>query len=199
MTNPIEMGASWLDVVAKLKQDAQYSQAFDKLYSEGITRTTIKDAIVTFEKSLYTPNSRFDQYLRGDKAAITLKEKQGYKYFKKYGCISCHQGINVGGNMYQKIGVLDDFFAGRKKTKADLGRFNVTGLESDKYKFKVPSLRNVELTAPYFHDGSAATLEEAVQAMAKYQLGRRIPKKDLNLIVDFLKTLTGHYNDKGLK
>jgi cytochrome c peroxidase len=112
--------------------------------------------------------------------------------FKNYGCVACHQGVNVGGNMFQKFGVMGDYFQQRGNvTSADLGRFNVTQRESDKYVFKVPSLRNVELTAPYFHDGSAATLESAVEVMFKYQLGRTAPTEDKTLIVKFLRTLTG--------
>jgi cytochrome c peroxidase len=198
--NPKEMGSHWQEIIGKLKKEAAYLKAFKALYADGINAKNIKDAIATFERSLITPNAPFDQYLRGDETALTDEEKQGYALFKQYGCVACHQGINIGGNMYQVFGVLNNYFEKRGNiTKADLGRFNVTAQEYDRHKFKVPSLRNVALTAPYFHDGSADTLEKAVDVMAKYQLGRKIPKKEKRLIVQFLKTLTGTYKGKKLK
>ena len=195
-----EMGATWEEMVAKLQRWPEYSAAFKAVYPDGVQRKNVKDAIAEFERSLITPNSRFDQYLRGDERALTEDEKEGYRKFKTYGCISCHQGVNVGGNMFQTLGVMGDYFGDRGNvTKTDLGRFNVTGEEDDKYKFKVASLRNIALTGPYFHDGSAKTLEEAVAVMAKYQLGRELPPKDLEQVVQFLKTLTGEYNGKLLQ
>ena len=176
ITNPKEMGSSWEKIVIKLKTNHKYVETFTKVYSDGITEKNIKNAIVTFEQSLITPNSRFDQYLRGNVNAITKIEKKGYQLFKQYGCISCHQGINVGGNMFQNFGI-----------------FETPPSAFRNQKFKVPSLRNVALTAPYFHNGSADTLEDAVKTMAKYQLGRTLKTKDLNAIVNFLKTLTGKY------
>ena len=165
------MGNSdWSEVVSKLKQNSEYASWFKHIYPDGIKPNNIKDAIATFERSLYTPNSRFDQFLRGDEKALSEEEKEGYSYFKAYGCVSCHQGMLLGGNMFQKFGLLGDYFGDRGNiTKVDLGRFNVTGYERDQYVFKVPSLRNVLLTAPYFHDGSAKNLEAAIQVMAKYQ------------------------------
>ncbi len=155
-------------------------------------RPNVKNAIAEFERTLLTPGSRFDRHLRGDATALSAEEKAGYLKFKSYGCISCHQGVNIGANLFQRMGVIGDYFADRGNiTKADLGRFNVTGQESDRHVFKVPGLRNVALTAPYFHDGSARTLEEAVEVMAKYQLGRPLPPGDLADIVRFLHTLTG--------
>jgi cytochrome c peroxidase len=198
--NPSEMGSTWAEVVGKLNQDPSYVAPFRELYRDGIQRASIKDAIATFERSLITPNSPFDRFLNGDQTALTAEERAGYQRFKAYGCVSCHQGINVGGNMYQTFGVMADYFADRgHPTKADLGRFNVTGLESDRHKFKVPSLRNVALTAPYFHDGAAATLDQAVDIMAKYQLGRTLPPEDRRLIVRFLHTLTGVYTGRPLQ
>ena len=198
--NPLEMGSNWAEIVSKLKSSPDYVAEFDALYADGIAPDNIKDAIATFERSLYTPNSRFDQYLRGDSNAITEEEKEGYALFKQNGCISCHQGVNVGGNIYQKFGILGDYFADRGNlTEADLGRFNVTGQEVDRHFFKVPSLRNVALTPPYFHDGSTQTLEEAVGIMAKYQLGRTISEEEIDLIVKFLHTLTGEYDGSTLE
>jgi len=192
LQNPVEMGSTWEHVVAQVARNAQYEKAFSAAYKTGVTKANIQNAIATYERTLITANSRFDQYLRGDLNAISEGEKAGYAKFKQYGCIACHQGINVGGNMFQKFGVMGDYFAQRGNlTEADLGRFLVTGEDSDKHVFKVPSLRNVALTAPYFHDGSAATLDEAVDVMFKYQLGRPASKEDKAAIVLFLNTLTG--------
>lgn len=192
--NPAEMGSNWPDVVAKLNRDAEVKSAFRKSYSDGITGDNIVDAIATFERTLITFNAPFDRFLKGDTGAITAAAKSGYELFQTYGCVSCHQGVNVGGNMYQTMGAMGDYFGDRgSETSSDQGRFQVTGRERDRHVFKVPSLRMVSQTAPYFHDGSAPTLEDAVQGMAKYQLGRDIPEKDVKLIVKFLQTLAGEY------
>lgn len=189
--NPKVFGSEWADVVARLRQDHALSSQFAGVYPDGITTKNTIDALAAFVSSLITP-SRFDRYLRGDSSALAADELQGYNKFKSYGCVACHQGVNVGGNMFQKFGVMGDYFADRGNvTPADLGRYNVTKRESDKFVFKVPSLRNVELTAPYFHDGNAATLESAVAIMFRYQLGRDAPPEDKALIIKFLKTLTG--------
>jgi cytochrome c peroxidase len=190
--NPVEMGSKWDDVVAKIAGDSKYKDAFVASYKDGVTKANIQNAIATYERTLITPNSRFDKYLRGDRDAISEEEKAGYAKFKQYGCIACHQGVNVGGNMFQKFGVMGDYFTQRgNKTDADLGRLLVTGDENDKHVFKVPTLRNVALTAPYFHDGTAKTLEDAVDVMFRYQLGRVASKEDKTAIVKFLNTLTG--------
>jgi cytochrome c peroxidase len=190
--NPVEMGSKWDDVVVMTSRDAAYRKAFAAAYPNGVTKANIQNAIASFERTLITPNSRFDRYLLGETNAITPEEKAGYAKFKQYGCIACHQGKNVGGNMFQKFGVMADYFAQRgNPTKADLGRYLVTGEEDDRHVFKVPSLRNVALTAPYFHDASAPTLDAAVDVMFKYQLGRVASKADKSAIIAFLKTLTG--------
>ena len=190
-----EMGSSWPRIIAKLKSSPEYVRAFRQIYGGSIQRDSIKDSIVQFERSLSTPNSRFDRFLRHDPNALTSREQQGYQLFKSLGCASCHQGVNAGGNMYQKLGVMAPYFTDRGHiTNADRGRFNVTGDPRDMFMFKVPSLRNVALTAPYFHDGSAPTLEDAVHKMAKYQLGRDLTDQEVELIVEFLKTLTGQWN-----
>lgn len=190
--NPIEMGAKWPNVVERLKKNEEYVAAFAKLYEDGITKDNTTDAIAEYEKSLITP-SRFDAYLKGDDTAITEAEKEGYATFKEVGCTACHSGILAGGSMFQKLGLLKDYFKdrGTEITEADLGRFNVTKNEADKHFFKVPTLRNVELTSPYLHDGSRATLEETVKVMGTYQLGRDLTDAQVNSIVAFLKTLTG--------
>ena len=192
LLSPQEMNAKWADILAYLRQDRRYLNDFQRIYHTVPDQDSVRNAIATFERSLITPNSRFDQFLRGQSDALTEDEKQGYTLFKAYGCASCHQGVNVGGNLYQRLGIAKDYFIDRGPVqKVDLGRLNLTGRNRDRYVFKVPSLRNVELTAPYFHDGSIPTLESAVDLMATYQLGREIPAKESTQIVQFLKTLTG--------
>ena len=195
--NPDEMGSNWQEVLGKLNQDQALVGKFGAVYKDGLKPANIQDAIASFERSLVTP-SRFDRYLRGDLKAINENEAKGYQLFKTYGCVACHQGVNVGGNMYQQFGVMDEYFKlrGKPVTDADLGRYNVTKAEGDRHVFKVPGLRNVELTAPYFHDGASATLEEAVDVMFRFQLGRTAPAADKALIVKFLKTLTGEKETK---
>lgn len=188
----IEMGSTWPEVVRKLQSSPEYVAAFRQIYRDDIKSDYIKDSIAEFERSLSTPNARFDRYLRHETTALTAAERQGYKLFKSFGCTSCHQGMNIGGNMYQKLGVMAPYFTDRGQiTAADQGRFNVTKNPKDLHMFKVPSLRNVELTPPYFHDAGASTLADAVRMMAKYQLGRYLTDEEVNLIVEFLKTLTG--------
>lgn len=198
--NPKEMGSTWKEVLAKLSKDAALVDQLKQSYPDGLEEKNIQDAIAVFERSLTTPNARFDKYLRGDKSAINDDELRGYQLFKSYGCVACHQGVNVGGNMFQTFGVMGDYFAKRGNvTDADYGRFNVTKNPADKHVFKVPSLRNVALTAPYFHDGSAKTLGDAVDVMFKYQLGRPASPQDKELIVKFLHTLTGERNGKSME
>jgi cytochrome c peroxidase len=190
ISNPKVFASNWQEVLARFNGDTAMAAAFADAYPDGLTRVNVIDALATYTRSLAT-QSRFDRYLRGDAKAITPEELQGYAKFKSYGCVACHQGVNVGGNMFQKFGVMGDYFRDRGNvTPADMGRFAVTKRESDRNVFKVPSLRNVELTAPYFHDGTAPTLEAAAEVMFKYQLGRTAPPEDKALIVKFLKTLT---------
>jgi len=194
VNNPQEMASNWEQVIGRLSEDSGYLPLFKASYGGEITAETIKNAIATFERTLITPNARFDQFLRGDETAMSEFEKQGYLLFKSYGCSVCHQGVAAGGNLFEKMGVMLDYFSDRGHIKTiDYGRFNVTGNEEDRFSFKVPSLRNVALTAPYFHDGTALTLQSAVSAMAKYQLGRPMSVIDMKKIVAFLKTLTGDF------
>ncbi len=197
--NPIEMGSNWDEVLHKLNADKDYPALFASSYPDGMNPANIVDAIATFERSLLTPNSRFDRYLLGEKEALSDEELDGYRHFVDYGCVSCHQGAGIGGNMFKRFGVMDDFFKNRPPSKADQGRFNVTGLEEDRHVFKVPSLRNVAITFPYFHDGSAQTLDDAVKVMGQYQLGRSLSDKDVQSISAFLRTLTGEWQGKPLK
>jgi cytochrome c peroxidase len=197
--SPVEMGSTWKEVVEKLQASSDYAQAYRQIYGSPIQPEGIKELIADFERSLAKQNSRFDQFLRGDTAALTAREQQGYGLFRMLGCVSCHQGAGIGGNMYQKVGIMAPYFEDRgHPTQADLGRFNVTGDEQDKYVFKVPSLRNVALTAPYFHDGQAKTLPDAIRMMGKYQLGRQLSKAETELLAEFLQTLTGKLNGKPL-
>ena len=185
--NPVEMASNEKEVVKKLSLDFHYVKSFKELYKDGITLDNISDALAEFEKTLITPNSKFDLYLKGDNNILTKEEKDGYMLFKNLGCISCHNGINIGSNMFQKFGI----FADNNNSHKNLGRFNVTKDEHDKYYFKVPTLRNIENTAPYFHDGSAATLKDAIKIMGYYQLGQKLSKEEIKKLTAFLHTLTG--------
>jgi len=182
--NPVEMGYDFIDLVKKLNA-TEYKKEFAKIYKDGITKENITDAVAEYEKILITPNAPFDLYLKGDANAISQEAKEGYELFETKGCIACHQGMNVGGNLYNKFGVLND------QNLSDLGRYEVTKLERDKGYFKVPTLRNIAQTAPYFHDGRTSDLSEAVRLMAYYQLGRKLSDEEVEKIVIFLKSLSG--------
>ena len=191
--NPVEMASNWPEVIAKLKQDAYYPKAFRAIWPDGIQPQHIQSAIAEFERGLITPDSPFDRYLRGETNALSEEAQRGWSLFRNLGCVACHQGINVGGNMYANLGVMGDFFEDRgiPETKADQGRFNLTKRPEDRHLFKVPSLRNVARTAPYFHDGSIATLDKAVDAMARYQLGVMLEKAERDDLIAFLQSLSG--------
>jgi cytochrome c peroxidase len=198
----LEMDNHWVNIIASLQADEAYRQSFATLYPTGITPQNIRHAIAEFERTLLTPRSRFDRYLRGDKAAINEEEKKGYALFKSYGCIACHQGRNVGGNMFQRLGVVENppfMKPGKTLQQTDLGRFNVTGLAKDYYTFKVPSLRMVVCTPPYLHNGSEKTLAGTIQLMGRSQLGREISKSDVQTIIQFLYTLVGEYRGTSLE
>lgn len=194
--NPREMASDWSRVIAKLRTDGRYMAAFARLYpDDGLTGANIQDAIAVFEATLVTTDAPFDRWLRGERTALDAQQLQGYRLFKSYGCIACHQGVNAGGNMYQRMGAMGDYFADRGSplTSADLGRFNVTGDPLDRHMFKVPGLRLAALTPPYFHDGATATLEEAIDIMARYQLGRAMPVEDNRAIAAFIRSLVGRH------
>jgi len=183
--NPVEMGHSMDLTVKVLKKSSAYIKAFNAIYPDGITHNNVADAIAEFEKALITPDSPFDRYLRGDKEAISQKAKEGYQLFESKGCIVCHHGVNIGGNFYNKFGIYKD------ANSSNLGRYNITKYEEDKYVFKVPSLRNIALTSPYMHDGRMNTLKDAVEFMTEHQLGRYMGPGETDAIVVFLKSLTG--------
>jgi cytochrome c peroxidase len=190
------MEMSWPNVLAYLKANQHYATLFRLTYESEISKRTVSHAIAEFERSLITPNSPFDRYLRGDTDAISSQQKAGYQLFKSYGCVSCHQGMNLGGNVFEKLGIFRPYYGEhRAPTDSDLGRYRLTGEDDDLYEFKVPSLRNIAKTAPYFHDGSIETLKEAVQIMAFYQLGEQLADKEINDIVAFLESLTGVYSE----
>lgn len=199
LLNAHEMGSTWPAALTAVRSNRRLATAFAASYADGPSVENVKDALATFERSLVTPDAPFDRYLGGEAGAISSEARRGYELFASYGCSSCHQGRGVGGNMFQKLGVMADYFADRGHlTAADLGRFNVTHEEADRHVFKVPSLRNVALTAPYLHDGSVATLSEAVRVMARYQLGRDLESGDVAALVAFLDSLTGTYAGRTL-
>jgi cytochrome c peroxidase len=187
--NPVEMAMPSKDYVLKvLHSIPEYGELFRKAFpgeAQPITYDNMARAIGAFERKLVTP-SRWDQFLKGDKAALSEAEKAGFNKFVEVGCASCHAGAYVGGNMFSKLGVAKPY-----PEQKDLGRYAVTKKESDKMVFKVPSLRNIEKTGPYFHDGRVKTLEEAVELMAEYELGKKLSSADTQAIVTWLKTLTG--------
>lgn len=194
ISDPRLMNTSWDEVIRKLQADADYMAAFAQTYETDITRENVIDALSAFHRSLITPNARFDQYLRGREEVLSETEKRGYQLFKSLGCASCHQGVNVGGNLFQKVGIFEDYFASRGNLREiDFGRFLDTGAQRDLFVFRVPSLRNVAVTAPYFHDGSIGQLDDAVRKMGEIQLGETLTQEQVNLIVQFLHTLTGEY------
>ena len=196
--NPVEMASTSFDeIIAKLAEDKEYVEMFNALYPEqGITEATITDAIEEFERTLVTPNSQFDKWLLGDNDALTTEELRGYELFKANSCATCHVGINLGGESYELMGLRRHYFEerGMELTEEDNGRYKQTQQERDRHRFKTPGLRNVELTWPYYHDGSRVTMDEAVRDMALYQCDVELADADVEAIVAFLRTLTGEYN-----
>ncbi len=181
--NPVEMGSSWAEIIKKLSADIYFSRAFLSLDPHGVTRENIVKAITTYEESLITPDAPIDRYLLGDNTALTEQQQRGLHHFINHGCTTCHQGINIGGNMYQKLGrvnTIPDILI------KDLGKYQITKKEQDRNVFKVPSLRNVADTSPYFHNGAVDNLPQAVRIMASAQLGRELPEQEVEDIVALL-------------
>jgi cytochrome c peroxidase len=189
MMNPVEMAmASDKQVVAILKSMPEYVSEFKKAFpdeKDPVTLDNAANSIGTFERKLLTP-ARWDKFLKGDSAALTPEEKAGFNVFYETGCETCHAGALVGGNLYQKLGNVKSY-----PDTSDPGRFNVTKDDGDRMIFKVPSLRNVEKTAPYFHNGKVARLEDAVSQMAEYQLGKQLKPEEVAAITTYLHSLTG--------
>jgi cytochrome c peroxidase len=175
LESPLVMGTNVSEVVEKLKQDPNIRRAFVKAYGRGPNAVDLLDAIANFERTLVTPDSRFDRWLAGEATALSAEELNGYRLFKSMGCVSCHQGVNVGGNLLERHGIFHPLASAHPEI------------------LRVPSLRNVATTAPYFHDGSAPTLDDAVRKMAAAQLDSALTDQQANLIVAYLKTLTGKY------
>lgn len=176
LENPAIMATSVNEVLAKLRADPQTVQRFRKAYGHGPDRASLLDALATYERSLVTPGSRFDQFLKGDTAALTPEEHRGYQLFQSLGCISCHQGVNIGGNLFERHGIFHPLAAPHPKI------------------LRVPSLRNVATLAPYFQDGSSPTLDDAVRKMASAQLDQSLSADQVAAIVAFLRTLTGKFH-----
>lgn len=192
IANPGEMAFTHMLAVEVVESIPRYRAEFKRVFgSDEINIGMVTDAIAAFEETLVTPDSRFDKWLKGDEKALNSTELAGYKLFKEVGCVACHNGAAVGGRSFQKMGVRAEY---KTASKAE-GRIAVTGKDADRMNFKVPTLRNVELTYPYFHDGAAWTLEEAVATMGKLQLGRSFTEDEIGKIVAFLKTLTGRQPD----
>lgn len=199
--NPVEMAsASFDEIIAKLAQDENYVAEFNALYADGITEANITNAIEEFERTLVTPNSQFDKWLLGDNEALTADELHGYDLFKANNCATCHIGANLGGESYELMGLRQHYFEARglALTEEDNGRFKQTQDERDRHRFKVPGLRNIELTWPYYHDGTRQTMDKAVRDMAKYQCDVELSDAEAASIVAFLRTLTGEYQGKKL-
>ncbi|MBO5255833.1 MAG: heme-binding domain-containing protein, partial [Opitutales bacterium] len=200
--NSVEMdGGSWEEIAKRLSKDTSFANDFKKVYPQGFTKETITDAIAQFEKTLITPNSPFDKYLKGDENAISAEAKKGYEIFKAANCSVCHAGKNLGGQTFEYMGLVANYFNDR----GNVGNINDKGLVSftkddrDTHKFKTPTLRNVAQTAPYFHDGSTKELDEAVDIMAKYQTGVKLTEEDKKNLVKFLESLSGTWQGKPLK
>jgi len=188
IANPGEMAFTHELAVDLLQSIPGYVTEFKKVFkTDKIDIKNVTKAIAVFEETLVTPNSRFDKWLKGDKKALAANELEGYKLFKDSGCVACHNGPAVGGNSFQKMGVVEPY----KASSPAEGRSAVTGNDADRFNFKVPTLRNVEMTYPYFHDGAADTLPEAVDTMARIQLGKKFSAEENAKVVAFLKTLTG--------
>ena len=188
IANPMEMAFTHSLAVDVLNSIPQYRAEFAAIYeTKEITLDQVTDAIAVFEETLVTPNARFDQWLKGDDEALTKQELDGYQTFKNVGCVACHYGPAAGGSSFQRMGLVEPY----ETNNPAEGRIEVTGKDADRFSFKVPTLRNVELTYPYFHDGAYWNLEDAVDVMARLQLGRQLEQSDIQNITAFLKTLTG--------
>ena len=198
--NPVEMGdQTWEQICERLNQDASLVAEFQSIYPEGITQATVTDAIAEYEMTLITPNDRLDQMLKGDKNALTEEEKKGLAAFMDNSCAVCHVGKTLGGQSFETLGIYEDYYAAREQSNPDIvyndddkGLAGFTGDTADLHRFKVPGLRNISKTSPYFHDGTQATIEDAVRAMFRFELGvKEAPESDVASISTFLRTLDG--------
>ena len=185
------LGSSWEAVAKRLTASPDWSARFRAQFKDGVSVDNARAALVEYERSLVTPGAPFDRWLGGDRTALSDDAVAGYGLFSSYGCVSCHQGIAIGANLYQRLGVMGDYFAGRAPRARDLGRYEQTRQEEDRHVFRVPSLRNVALTAPYLHDGTIPTLPAVVNVMADAQLGVVLAPAEVSAITAFLESLTG--------
>jgi len=197
LLDPRLMAADWSLLADRLERNRPYASCFWRIYGRKPDRASVLDALVAFQRSLVTPNSRFDRHLRGDASALTPDERKGLGLFMSYGCASCHQGVNLGGNMRQRFGIFADPSGGAAVGGAAPNAARAEASEED--LFRVPSLRNVAVTGPYFHDGRVDSLSEAVSIMARRQLGQTLSPSDIEAIVSFLNTLTGEYDGRTLE
>jgi cytochrome c peroxidase len=196
VTNPIEMGMkSWDDVVSRLKTINGYVAAFEEAFGkDSISKDNATKAIAAYERTLITPNSPYDQYVAGDKAVLTEQQVRGMLKFEEVGCSNCHSGATFGGTTFQRFPMHDNaYFAAQYHFKKDKGLAEVSKNPADEHLWKVPTLRNIALTAPYFHNGAVKTLDVAVNVMAKTQLDKELSKEDVADIVAFLNSLTGEF------
>lgn len=195
IANPGEMASTHTLAVDVLQSIPAYVEEFAAVFgSPGVDIDRVTTAIAAFEQTLVTPGSRFDRWLAGDDSALDAQELAGYELFKASGCAGCHHGPAAGGTSFQTMGIVEEYIT----ISTAIGRMAVTGEDADRMSFKVPTLRNVDLTYPYFHDGAVWTLEEAVDIMGRLQLGREYSEQEIADIVAFLKTLTGRQPDVGL-
>lgn len=203
IVNPGVQATSWVEIASRLDSKPQLRARFEGVFADGVTVANARAALLAFERSLASPGAAFDRWLQGERGALSEPALRGYTVFKSYGCVSCHQGALVGGNVFARLGVMrpypgsepDDRGADSARDtgarRGDRGRMDVTGLAADRFVFRVPSLRNVALTPPYLHDGSLPSLEMVVGVMATYQLGRALDVEQIDDVVAFLSSLTG--------
>jgi cytochrome c peroxidase len=203
IVNPGVQATSWVEIASRLETSPELRSRFDSVFADGVTVENARAALLAFERSLASPGAAFDRWLQGESGALSESAQRGYAVFKSYGCVSCHQGALVGGNVFARLGVMRPYpgsepggrgAGGSRDTherRGDRGRMDVTGLEADRFVFRVPSLRNVASTPPYLHDGSLPSLEMVVGVMATYQLGRALDVEQIDDVVAFLASLTG--------
>jgi cytochrome c peroxidase len=190
--NPLVQATTWEAAAGRLATHPRWLAAFERAFADGLQPGNVKAALLAYERSLVSPGAAFDRWLLGDDRALSSDAREGYALFKSHGCISCHQGTLVGGNLFARLGIMKSYYEGPATAESgNLGRFLVSAREEDRFVFRVPSLRNVAVTAPYLHDGSLSTLGVTVSVMATYQLGRSLDRGQIARIVAFLESLTG--------
>jgi cytochrome c peroxidase len=199
--NPKHFGREWPELKEVIESLSTYALRFKALYPQGLTQDSFVDALSEYQRTLLTPDSPFDRWLRGASDAISLEAEQGWHLFRRYGCTSCHQGVNLGGNLLASLGLFATVqtLQNRFPREADQGRITVTGRGQDQWVYRVPPLRNVAVTGPWFHDGSVTTLKEAVELMGRYQLGHELDARDTARLVSFLESLTGIWRGEPLR